>query len=347
MMFLSKGGNNMLKKIIILLVVILVIVIGYFIISHNNVNIHEQVAQDTGLIVISKPEKSNKYYQPFKKSLENFSTSFKTNVGYDDQVALVSELQESDFIYDDIWVRDVAPVITSKMVKFKYQPQYLDKKDSKYLDNQFKKWLNRNRFTYEQSSLILDGGNVVWDKKDTVIVTERIFEDNKNLSNTQVITELKQVLAIKNVIVIPTEEGDVLSHADGMVKFVGEDILFISDFLGDDDFKKDVESIIRETLPDINIVTIKSSYTEEGQYDPDIASAKGLYINMLETKDNMYVPSFGLPSDDKQTEFIQQYTTKKVIQIPVEDISTMGGAVNCLTWYCPPEFLTNQLIKII
>lgn len=37
---------------------------------------------------------------------------------------------------------------------------------------------------------------------------------------------------MSRVIIIPAEEGDVLAHADGMVKFIDEHTMFISDFLG-------------------------------------------------------------------------------------------------------------------
>lgn len=46
------------------------------------------------------------------------------------------------------------------------------------------------------------------------------------------------------VIIIFVEEGDVLVYVDGMVKFIDEYIMFISDFLGDYEFRYSVEEII-------------------------------------------------------------------------------------------------------
>ncbi len=48
-------------------------------------------------------------------------------------------------------------------------------------------------------------------------------------------------------------------------------------------------------MPEAEFIVVPSLYTEKGQYDQEIASAKGLYINMLETCDVIYVPKFGLP----------------------------------------------------
>ena len=52
-------------------------------------------------------------------------------------------------------------------------------------------------------------------------------------------------------------------------------------------------------MPEAEFIVVPSSYTEKGQYDQEIASAKGLYINMLETCDALYVLSLGLPKIEK------------------------------------------------
>lgn len=100
----------------------------------------------------------------------------------------------------------------------------------RYLDQQFNKWLKKNDFEYVKSPLILDGGNLIWNKKDTIIVTERIFDDNDDWTEEEIIEQLEWDLDVSRVIIIPAEEGDVLAHADGMVKFIDEHTMFISDF---------------------------------------------------------------------------------------------------------------------
>ncbi len=216
----------------------------------------------------------------------------------------------------------------------------------RYLDQQFNKWLKKNDFEYVKSPLILDGGNLIWNKKDTVIVTERIFDDNDDWTEEEIIEQLEWDLDVSRVIIIPVEEGDVLAHADGMVKFIDEHTMFISDFLGDHEFRYHVQEIIQEQMPEAEFIVVPSSYTEKGQYDQEIASAKGLYINMLETCDALYVPKFGLAKDREVLRYIQQHTEKQVIQIHVGEISTMGGAMNCLTWYCPRHLLPSKMKKL-
>lgn len=64
---------------------------------------------------------------------------------------------------------------------------------------------------------------------------------------------------------------------------------------------------------------------------------------MLETCETIYVPKFGLAKDREVLRYIQQHTEKQAIQIHVGEISTMGGAINCLTWYCPHHLLPSKM----
>lgn len=294
----------------------------------------------TGTIFVSTPSSQNEYYTPFSKDIKYFHHQLREEKAPNDKLF---SLNFSETSYDDVWIRDVAPVITTRLVKFKYKPQYLDNDVSEDLNQSFSEWLNEKNFNVKYSNLVLDGGNVVWNKKDTIIVTNRILEDNPNLTKNEIIEQLKEELKVKHVILINPEPGDILAHADGMVKFINKDTLFISDFLGDSNFRKKIENTIKQEVPNMKFIVMTSAYTEQGQYDNDIASAKGLYINILETNEAYYVPQFGLNKDKTMLNFIKNHTDKPVIPINIDKLSTMGGAMNCLTWYCPEEFLPESL----
>ena len=303
-----------------------------------------------GIIFTAIPDKSNQYYRPFYEDLIYFNESLNENKAFTDQLISLS-VEEQDFTtkffeYDDIWLRDVAPVVTNHLVKFKYQPDYLPESQSRYLNQQFNKWLKKNDFEYITSPLILDGGNLIWNRKDTIILTDRILDDNYDWTEKEIIEQLEWDLDVSRVIIIPAEPGDVLAHADGMIKFIDEHTMFISDFLGDYEFRHSIQEIIQEQMPEAEFVIVPSSYTEVGQYDQEIASAKGLYINMLETREALYVPRFGLSKDQEVLQYIQKHTDKHAIPVHVGDISTMGGAINCLTWYCPSHLLPQQFKRM-
>lgn len=292
-------------------------------------------------IYTSLPDPEDKYYQPFKDSLKYFNQSLQRNAVSEDKFFTLADQEENfktkNFYYPDIWLRDVAPVVTTRLVKFQYAPNYLKPKDSHYLNGRFNKFL-KSRYRYSKSSLILDGGNLQWNGDQTVILTNQVYHDNPDWSKQEIVEELQDKLNIKHVIIISKEPGDVLGHSDGMVKFISSHKLFINDFSYEPGFLKQIEHQIRKQDPEMKFVVLPSAYTSKGQYDKKIASAKGLYINMLETKQAIYFPMYGLKSDKKVMQLVAAQTNKKIIPINVGKISTLGGSIHCLTFDVPDKF---------
>lgn len=295
------------------------------------------VRQPTETIYTALPDTTDTYYQPFLKDLQRFNRDLQGHAAAGDTFTTLTTkttaLRHTKFHYPDIWLRDVAPVITTRMVKFVYRPSYLPQTDGRYLNRQFTKFLRRYRYTTSQ--LVLDGGNVQWNSHDTVVVTRQIWRDNPDWSHREIVQELQRKLAVRHVIVIPKEPGDVLGHSDGMVKFIGKRTLFVNDFREDPGFLARVKWAIHQAVPDMIIVTLPSAYTAKGQYDRQIASAKGLYINMLQTPHAVYVPQYGLTQDHAVLRLIQRHVNQPVIPVPVGHLSTLGGSVHCLTWEVP------------
>ncbi len=268
------------------------------------------------------PAVDDTYYKPFEQEIKQFK----------------EDLHSTTIDYGDIWIRDVAPVVTDRLVKFNYSPDYLSKKQSRTINAIFMDWLDKKGFDYEQSKIILEGGNFVYNREDTVIITKRILKDNPEYSQNALITKLKKLLHVRKIILIDEEPGDVLGHADGQVFFIKTDTLFIGDFEGNSLVKKQ----IKQAAPELKIIDLPSNYQEEGQYDQSIPSARGLYVNMMETDTTLYVPKYGLKTDQQVLDLVSQYTNKKIQTVDVRTLSTLGGSINCLTWYCPNELLPDN-----
>lgn len=292
-------------------------------------------------IYTGMPEENDTYYQPFKKDLNQFNLDLQNNAADDVRFLVLDKHSANfstvDFNYPDIWVRDVAPVVTTKLVKFRYAPSYLSKRDSAYLNKRFTKFLQR-RYRYQKSDLVLDGGNVQWNGNEIVVLTKKVFDDNPDWTKQEIVDELKYQLSVKKVIFISKEPGDVLGHSDGMVKFISSKKMFINDFSYEPGFLQKVKHQILQQEPDMQFIVLPSSYTSKGQYDKKIASAKGLYINMLETSQVIYFPIYGMKDDQRVLRIVQKNTDKKVIPINVSKLSTLGGSIHCLTWDVPNKF---------
>lgn len=123
---------------------------------------------------------------------------------------------ESDV--QDIWIRDFGTVKQRNPVKFVFQPQYLNKRDSKSIDNSFLQFLNKHCIRADNTGkhsetlhvplydLIVDGGNVVDNGIDKAILTTRVLDDNKNVSDVK--GALQAALGYETVLLI-TQYGDV------------------------------------------------------------------------------------------------------------------------------------------
>lgn len=76
------------------------------------------------------------------------------------------------------------------------------------------------------------------------------------------------------------------------------------------------------------------SYTAGSKEEAAANSANGIYLNYLQTKDRIFVPTFKDSTKDKEARVkLQQLFPKhKVIQIEASALSEKGGVINCISW---------------
>lgn len=130
---------------------------------------------------------------------------------------------------NDIWAVDYMPiqVATNHFVQFEYSPDYLKSK-------KWRKTISNVTFICKvigihpkKSNIILDGGNLI-KHTDKAILTEKIFEENPKVGESQLIEQLKNTLHIEKIYFIPWDKSDYTGHADGMVRFINGDTVFVN-----------------------------------------------------------------------------------------------------------------------
>jgi agmatine/peptidylarginine deiminase len=183
---------------------------------------------------------------------------------------------------------------------------------------------------------MIDGGNLVDDYAGRVITTTRFMEDNE-LSYNEAKQELKMVLGAKEVAILEPDE-EVLAHSDGMVSWVDKNTLLVNDYSKTPSFRTTVMDELKTSFPSAKIVEVPVEYktNPKGQWD-GFESACGVNLNAMVTHNNIYVPTFNMPHDQKALSIIKQNTSKKVIPINAESVCPMGGSVRCLTWQVTGE----------
>lgn len=241
---------------------------------------------------------------------------------------------------NDIWCRDFMPIQGSKnkFVQFVYDPDYLKGKWS-HLKTDSWQVTESIDFTPLRSELVIDGGNVIRHGK-TVIMTEKIFTENPKWDGVTLVKQISKELEADKVVIIPIEPDDYTGHSDGMVRFVGEDLVIINDYILKDGYSKEFIDALRLSLESKEVKIIGTlpyrsfpRKNKDGDY-----TAIGCYMNYLEVENLIVFPKFDLEEDKPAFEKIQQYfPSKRVVQLDCREIAEEGGVLNCITW----TILTN------
>lgn len=180
----------------------------------------------------------------------------------------------------DIWCRDFMPIQISenKFVQFKYEPSYLNEEPE--IKSIPEIVCYKNNFEPEFSEINIDGGNVV-KYRDKVILTNRIYSENPNISKTELLQKLNVIFKSK-VIIIPTITSDTFGHADGCMRFCNDNSIIVSDLLNEYKYLKEpVLKIATDNNLKIHELPI-FDYKDKKINKEFPYNALGIYLNYLE-----------------------------------------------------------------
>lgn len=230
----------------------------------------------------------------------------------------------------DVWAVDYMPIQISenKFIRFTYKPDYLisSKILSKTISN-VDLICEKMNIPTTKSDIILDGGNISkWD--DKVLMTTKIFTENKKIPEVVLIEQLKNLLEVNKLFFVPVEKGDWLGHIDGMVRFISKNTVLINDF------SKEEQKNYINLLGALHNSGLKWTTFPFDAYDnKNYDDATGLYLNYLEFKDHIILPIFGKETDNKAIEISKEiFPNKKIIPIKSNQPAKDTGVINCLTW---------------
>lgn len=226
---------------------------------------------------------------------------------------------------NDIWARDYMPVKTKsgKYVSFRYEPSYLA--DDLQLRTNFKTDIAPN-FKFDNlvyTDINLDGGNVVFSpSKEKVIISDRVFSENPEYDKNTLLLELENLLEA-SVLIIPSLKSDMTGHADGVVRFVDENTVVTNAPLSPYGF----ETKVKKSLQNYGFNVINFSYFySKGD------SAVGCYLNYLATEKSIFLPVFGVDTDNEAIKLAKNIFDKTIIPVNINEIAEYGGLLNCISW---------------
>ena len=229
----------------------------------------------------------------------------------------------------DVWAVDYMPIQIdlNKFVRFIYNPSYLQ--TTKYLKtiSDVDKICVDIGIETSKSNILIDGGNVTR-TTDKVIMTERVFTENPTYQRKKLIKELHELLQIDKLYFVPEQPGDFTGHSDGMLRFVDENTIIINDYKKE---KKEFYEAFKISIQNTGLEAIEIPYNVYNNKNNE--QANGDYINFLQMKNIVIIPTFGIKEDDlaiRQLETI--FAGNKIVTIDSNEIANDGGILNCITW---------------
>lgn len=254
-------------------------------------------------------------------------------------IALIDKLKsfgyKPEFLSNtnDIWARDYMPIQISndKFIEYRYDPDYLQGNSEKIETRELKTYPDIVCDTIGlktiKTDIILDGGNVV-KSENTIILTDKVvWENEKHYTEKQLIKKLHDLFEVDKVVLIPWDEECDYGHADGMLRFINNEKVLLSGFYEkvDDEFKGWILESLDKAKIDRDWLKVSEKEVED-----NIA-----YINFLQTKDLILVPSLNRPEDDIALKEISKHFPEysdRIEKFDMREIVRYDGALNCITW---------------
>ena len=228
---------------------------------------------------------------------------------------------------NDLWCRDFMPVQVQpdRFVQFDFDPSYYRHPKYEHLKTDVRNVHLKLHGQIVKSDIILDGGNVCYSKKK-VIITDKIFKDNPSKNKSDLVEQL-YTLFDAEIIIIPAVPYDITGHADGIVRFIDEETIFLNDFRHG--CSESYCNKLFKSLQDLNIVLLPNDFHLNKITD----DATGDYLNMVVIRDIVFIPKYNTATDDFAYNIVKDVFPKHTI-VPIEcnALAVKGGVLHCSTW---------------
>ena len=231
----------------------------------------------------------------------------------------------------DIWCRDFMPIQIDedRFVFYKYTPDYLQSPYYRRIQTNPEKVLQAPQNRLEQvlqnaitTDLVLDGGNVV-KCGETIVMTEKVFVENKDKTRTEVERILKDAFRC-DILFLPWDRKETFGHSDGIVHYAGDGKILLTNY---DDSSLYYFRRFRKAL-EKHFEVIPLKYATKRRH-----ACSWAYINFLHIGKLVLVPQLGLEEDEQALEQIANALSDfEVIGIQALEAVRRGGGLNCISW---------------
>jgi agmatine/peptidylarginine deiminase len=243
----------------------------------------------------------------------------------------------------DIWTRDFMPiqVCPDRYKIYDYMPDYLQSnKYSHLISNPVEVCKANNIIMDNGLDLVrIDGGNVVHGGTK-VIMTAKVFEENPGYT----VHELAHLLEMQldaELIVLPWDANEIYGHADGIVRFIDDDSVVLTNYRQlDQRMGARFKNILKAHFKTVYELKFNVRHPYKNNW---------AYINWLQTDRVLVLPRFGVPEDEQAYSQIVEFMPEYRGRIEMADASDLirgGGCLNCATWTIYQPSPINNLSEV-
>lgn len=236
----------------------------------------------------------------------------------------VEVLQQGDTPLD-IWIRDWGFV---EGAFFLYSPDYArGLYSTKDIATARRALVQRLGLRCRSLPIVLDGGNLIH-KGKVALLTEKVCAENKHLTCLEIERSVLS-LGFERVVFLPVEPGDEIGHADGMCRFLSEDILLVNnyDMAPMRSFARRLRRVLKAAKLDAEIVELPWFYQDEAT--DGVPSAVGCYMNFIYLAQGIILPTFENRKDDQALDILRSLTQTPVAPVFATPLARLGGVFNC------------------
>jgi len=229
----------------------------------------------------------------------------------------------------DIWASDYCPVQvgSNRIVQFLYEPDYLENspelRTGRSVADQF-----RDFGEIEHSEINIDGGNVVASEQ-TAILTDKIYRENPTWERARLRAELRRLLQVNQLIVIPKEPYDPIGHVDAMVRFIDEQSVLVNDYSQiDAAFGERLKAVLQRH----GLAIEPMPYFHEKVSKDGIPSAVGGFTNFLRTEKVLVAPVYESNEDHVALKKLESaFPGLPIVPLNCTNLAREGGVLNCVS----------------
>lgn len=241
------------------------------------------------------------------------------------------EHRELETTEKNYWCRDYMPVKISDdgcYSRFIYKPDYLVeyKTYEKTIVNQENASQKLPIYSPNNIDIVFDGGNYVR-CGNKVIMTDKIFSENPDWSNSKLLQHLEQVFDAE-IVLLPWDMKDFCGHTDGMVAPINDRKILLNGC-----WKEKAKTFHNR------LIKILDKHFDIEELPAWKGSESWCYLNYLQVNGGILLPCLTEKCDGEidsaAIEFFKQqqlFPNLEIKPIYAKPLIKKGGAIHCVTW---------------